>query len=237
MINNNEIEKSSTTLNKVINEFNDLLLNKNEIFYVSVDQINQEIQDFPKFSSDIKQDWKKKLEDQKSKWNEITSELNKKVDKGKESNKRDELEQKLKANIEDIKVLIENMEEITLELIKKKYLNDAENKISQTYLKISQKIDKYNQNFKDFIKTATAEFKSFRETAEDLIENWEKEKINLIKFLNKTRDKLEEETEKTGSTERKKELQELIKTNLFNLEENIIQLKSHYHQFLQTGKR
>ncbi|MFX0186652.1 MAG: hypothetical protein ACFE8A_02830 [Candidatus Hodarchaeota archaeon] len=237
LIKKNEIEEASNILNKSIKEFTEMSSNKNEIFYVSVDQINQEISEFPKFSSDIKALWNKKLEDQKSKWANVTLALKKNLYLGKESDKKDELEQDLKENIGDIKDFVENIKKVTHELIKKKYITDAENKIRETYIKITKKIDNYNQKFKDFIKTSTTEFKSFRETVKDLVENWEKEKINLIILLNKARDELLNEIENTTSTEKKGELRELIKTYVSNLETNINQLKSSYNQFIQSGKR
>ncbi|MFX1394918.1 MAG: hypothetical protein ACFFAH_15260 [Promethearchaeota archaeon] len=237
LIKSNEIEKGSNILYKNIDEFNELIADKNEIFYVNLDQINQEILEFPKFSSDLKLDWNKKLEDQKIRWDNITSELKDLIHIGKEIEKRNELEQNLEENIEDLQSFIENTKKIVLKLINKKYINDAENKTRQNYSKINKKINLYNQNFKDFIKSSTTEFKSFRETVKDLIENWEKEKTNLIKLLDKTKDELEEKIELTGSTEKKKELNELIKTNVSSLEHNIIQLKSNYHQFIQSGKK
>ncbi|MFX1310393.1 MAG: hypothetical protein ACFE8C_11890, partial [Promethearchaeota archaeon] len=237
LIKNNEIEKGSNILYKSFNEFNELILDKNELFYVSLDQINQEIHGFPKFSSDIKLEWNKKLEDQKIIWDNITSELKEIIHIGKEIEKRNELDQILEDKIEDLHSFVENMKNVVLKLIKKKYITDADNKTRENYLKINEKINKYNQNFKDFIKKSTIEFKSFQETVKDLIENWEKEKINLIKILNKTKDELEEKIKLTGSTEKKKELQELINTNLSSLENNTTQLKSNYHQFIQSGKK
>jgi prenyltransferase beta subunit/DNA repair exonuclease SbcCD ATPase subunit len=243
LMNGNKLQESSDLLNESINNFNKLFSQQYKVFNEIMNKVNQEILEFPNFSNDIILDWNKTLKDKENKWNNIILKLREKLHSNTELVRKDELDKKLKYNIENIKNLIENLQKDILKLIETKKLADAGNKTNEMSTEISQKIKIYNQDFNNFIKTSITEFKTFSETVNDLIENWDENKENLTQYLNEITQKLETRLDnalsakkKADMYKKKEELDEKLKDNIADIEKLIENMKKDVSELIETKK-
>lgn len=236
LLNENRLEESAISLNDNIKLFNQALSKQYENFNDIVNEINNQFEIFPDFSNDLIQKWNQTLKNEENNWNNKVLELKNKLHLKLELARKDELNKDLNENIQEIEKLIENMTNSISDLIEKKKLTTAENKIRENYLETEQKIKKYDQELIKFIKSATTEFKDFIQTVSDITEEWDKNKDTLIHSLNKIKEQLESKLDKANSEEKQEELREKINSELSSFENKINQLELKYNLILKSRK-
>ncbi|MHA1376765.1 MAG: prenyltransferase/squalene oxidase repeat-containing protein [Candidatus Helarchaeota archaeon] len=237
IIDEEKLEDASNLLKECMKEFNELHSNQKESFKIFIDKINEEIPDFPKFSSDLEDEWNEKLKNEEEKWNQIKNELSGKLISSQELEKKDELDKKIEQNIEDIKKSIENLKETILELVKKDNVIDAGKNTKELKSSISEKIKAYDQEYRNFIKNTSKEFNKFRDTVSDLTEKWGSEREKLLQALEKTVEDLKEIINKKGSNIRKIELNKLIRSQISEINDKIKKFKLKYNQYVDSEKK
>ncbi|MFX1453013.1 MAG: prenyltransferase/squalene oxidase repeat-containing protein, partial [Promethearchaeota archaeon] len=235
--NDGNLDEGFKLIDLSINNFKELHLKQIEAFNDFIKKTNEEISDFSKYSGDLVSDWERKLKIEEERWDNFVSDLKEKLHSSFEIEKKDELDKKLKNNVEDIQSSLENMKKTVLELVDANKIIEAGNSTKELNVNIDEKIKTYNQECKDFIKDSSREFKNFRETANKLIEYWESECGKLTQSLEETKNELKKKVNKKGILLRKNKLDELIKTENSNIEDKIENFKLNFNQIIDQGKK
>jgi len=242
----------------------DLIENKNLVYaenmtnemYAEISQkiktSDQEFKNYIKVSTTEFKGFKEMVKDLIEKWDVTKKDLNLSLNITKEEldrkrnktdtaeknaeiqRRKEELENKAKENYSEIDNEIRTIKKSITDLIEFRNLTEAETKIGEKHTEINQKIKSIDLEIKQDVKTSTTEFKTFRETVKHILEKWELDKKKLILLLDKTKEELENKYDETGAGDKKAELHELIKKEIFELEIKISQFQSNYNQIVKT---
>ncbi|NVM03799.1 MAG: hypothetical protein HWN67_15825 [Candidatus Helarchaeota archaeon] len=237
LTNDDKLDEGSKLLNDSISNFKELSLKQSKAVSDFLEKISEEIPDFSKYSDDLESVWQKKFKTEEERWEKFVSELNKKLHSSFEIENKNELDEKLKNNIEEIKNSIENMKVTVLDLMEAKNVIDAGNNTKELTKNIDEKIKTYNQECKDFVKDKSREFKNFRETVNSMIDNWESECEKLAQFLEETKVELMKKVNEKGSDLRKIQLEELIKKEISEIEDKVDNFTLNFNQTIDFGKK
>ncbi|MBN1801941.1 MAG: hypothetical protein JW891_10570 [Candidatus Lokiarchaeota archaeon] len=233
LINNNELKKSSDFLNERNENFKNLSQVENEAFFQLLSGIEQKVEIFSNYSSDLKINWDEKLKEEEVKWKQISEELGNRIYSGLDIVRREELFKKLDDYEGDLKWLMENLKLTTEALIKVKNFNDAETKRKEMQIEINQKLKIYDRDFKLFLQESIEQFSGISEIEKELITHWENEKEKISVELDEIEQLLARELDTTGSIEKKSELSELISSGKGEIEKKITQLEANYSEVLK----
>ncbi|MFX1238485.1 MAG: hypothetical protein ACFFAS_15950 [Promethearchaeota archaeon] len=233
LINENKLKESSELLNESNNDFNNLLQAEKEAFSQLILGIEQKIEIFSEYSTDIEQNWINKINEEESKWNDIALELENRIYSSMEIERKEELFKKLDEYEGDLKWLMENLKLTTEALIKVKNFNDAQIKRGEMQVEINQKLKMYDKDFKSFIGESITQFSGIAEIEKELIKHWDTEKEKIVEELDEMELVLARELDTSGSTEKKAELQSLINSGKIEIEKKIEQLETNHREVLK----
>lgn len=256
-----DIENLIKNMEKNVSE---LIENKNLVYaenmtnemYGEISQkiktIDQEFKNYIKVSMTEFKNFKETAKDLSEKWDENKKDLNLSLNITKEEldrkrnktdiaeknaeiqRRKEELDKKTTENYSEINFSIQTNKKRIIELIEFRNLNEAETQIADKYTEISQKIKSIDMEIKQDVKTSTTEFKTFRETVKHILDKWELDKKKLILSLDKAKEELENKYDETGAGDKKSELHELIKKEIFEHEIKFSQFQSNYSQTVKT---
>ncbi len=233
LINNNELKESSHFLNESNDNFNSLIQVENEAFFQLLSGIEQRIDIFSNYSTDLKLNWNERIQEEENKWKRISEDLGNRIYSGLEIVRKEELFKKLDDYEGDLKWLMENLKLTTEALIKVKNFNDAETKRKDMQIEINQKLKLYDKDFKNFIQESIEQFNGISEIEKELISHWDNEKDKIVAELDEIEQLLARELDTTGSTEKKAELNGLVNSGKTEIEKKITQLEANYSEVLK----
>lgn len=236
MINENKLHESSTLLDNNIISIKELFQEENREFYDKINEVEEKIDIFSIYTTELKISWDIKLNQEKKNWDDVAGELKEKIYSSMEKLKKDELVQRLVENVDDLKWLMNNMKLTTESLIKAKNLKDAQNKSKDLEIELNQRLEKYDKEFKDYIKISIQEFNEISKIEKELIKEWDARKKEIFHSLEEIKLDLAEHMDTTGSAEKKSKLQDLIRDGHSKIENELNKFELNYHDVLKFKK-